>query len=391
MSAATGTMAAGRPELAPGAGATRDHRGSWMPSGRMIAARFHELRTRRGLMLLLIGVTVVVPTGYLILRLLLHAVAPHTYGPAGGYDVYVGAVTGVLYVFGFIVAATLGATAGSVDLTEGMFRHHVITGRSRLSLYLARIPAGLGIILPLIAVGFTVVCAVCCFAAPRQLSYSGASMPAQLSRTGLVQWAEEHPHQVVDNFPIIRIDPSVLSNMACFPGPPGTGKIVQVPGGPTSSGPCTPSELRAFAVTIANHAYDDYSRQFVSPTVSLMIKSGLWIELEATVAFLVALGLSSLIGQRTVSMVLMIVLELIVTPIALRAHIPHLVNLQRTVIGAATSHLEPGRLPAPFGGGSVSDQAMSLHESSVVAVCVIVAWVVAWTALGAWRMVKRDA
>ena len=78
-------------------------------------------------------------------------------------------VSGVLYVFGFIVAATLGATAGSADLTEGMFRHLVVTGRSRLALYLARIPAGLAIIVPLVAVGFTIVCAVCVFAAPTRL------------------------------------------------------------------------------------------------------------------------------------------------------------------------------------------------------------------------------
>jgi len=30
-------------------------------------------------------------------------------------------IVAVMYVFGFIVAATLGCTAGSVDLSEGMF------------------------------------------------------------------------------------------------------------------------------------------------------------------------------------------------------------------------------------------------------------------------------
>ena len=79
---------------------------------------------------------------------------------------YTAMVSGVLYVFGFLVAATLGAAAGSADLTEGTFRHQVVTGRSRLALYLARIPAGLAIIVPLVAVGFTIVCMVCVFAAP---------------------------------------------------------------------------------------------------------------------------------------------------------------------------------------------------------------------------------
>ena len=47
-----------------------------------------------------------------------------------------------------------------------MFRHLVVTGRSRLALYLARIPAGLAIVVPLVAIGYTIVCAVCVFAAP---------------------------------------------------------------------------------------------------------------------------------------------------------------------------------------------------------------------------------
>jgi hypothetical protein len=271
-----------------------------------------------------------------------------------------------------------------------MFRHHVITGRSRLALYLARIPAGLGIILPLVAIGFTIVCAVCCFAAPRTLNYNGATMPAQLSKAELVQWASQHPNEVVDNFPL-RLRPEDVPNTACLPGPHGpAGSIPKfLPG--ASTGPCTPDQLRAFAVTIAKDAYPDYSRYFLSPSASLMIKTGLWIELEATVAFLIALGFSSLIGQRTVTVVLMIVLELIVTPIALRAHLPHLVNLQRGVIGLGTAHLEPGGLPTPFGGGSPMDQAMSVHETTAVAICVIVAWVVVWTALGAWRMMTRDA
>jgi len=98
----------------------------------MIATRFMELRKRRGLMIALLVVTIGIPTVFLVIRLLLHAFAPKTYGPAGGYDVYTALVSGVLYVFGFIVAATLDATAGSADLNEGIFRHLVVTGRSRL-------------------------------------------------------------------------------------------------------------------------------------------------------------------------------------------------------------------------------------------------------------------
>jgi hypothetical protein len=105
-----------------------------------------ELGKRRGLVITLFLVTVGIPTVFLGVRLILHAVAPKTYGPAGGYEIYTAMTAGVLYTFGFIVAAALGCTAGSVDLTEGMSRHLVVTGRSRVALYLARIPAGLAII-----------------------------------------------------------------------------------------------------------------------------------------------------------------------------------------------------------------------------------------------------
>jgi hypothetical protein len=59
----------------------RDHRGSPLPTRAMIATRFMELRRRRGLMITLILVTIGIPTVFLGARLLLHALAPKTYGP----------------------------------------------------------------------------------------------------------------------------------------------------------------------------------------------------------------------------------------------------------------------------------------------------------------------
>ena len=97
-----------------GSDATRDRRGSWLPNGAMIATRFMELRKRRGLMAALIVVNIGIPTIFLTIRLIAHAVAPKSYGPAGGYDVFTSIVAGVMYVFGFIVAATLGCTRGWV-------------------------------------------------------------------------------------------------------------------------------------------------------------------------------------------------------------------------------------------------------------------------------------
>jgi hypothetical protein len=373
------------------AGRLRDRRGSWIPTGAMIATRFMELRKRRGVMTALIGVTIGIPTLFLVIRLVLHAVAPKTYGPAGGYDIFTALVAGVLYVFGFIVAATLGCTAGSADLTEGMFRHLVVTGRSRLALYLARIPAGLAIVVPLVAAGFAIVCGVCVFAAPTTLNYQGVNVPAGLSRPGLESWASEHANVVICNFGY----PGSAFAVLCPNGGPG-GPINPSPNGPVIKGSgttpplplATPAQARALAVKSADQIYSDYSRFFLYPSTSLMVKAGLWIELEAVIGFVVGLGLASLLGQRTIAVVMMIVLEIILTPIFARARIPHFSNLQRAVVGLATAHLEPGALPLALGGARGVDL---LAESTRVAVCVIVAWLVGWTILGAWRMMTRDA
>jgi len=376
-----------------------DHRGSPVPNFAMIASKFKELRKRRGLMVALVLVTIGIPGVFLMVRLLLHALAPKTYGPAGGYVIYTALTSGVLYVFGFIMAATLGATAGSADLTEGVFRHLVVTGRSRLALYLARIPAGLAIIVPLVALGFAIVCAVCVLAAPTQLSYNGVNVPVGLSSAGLEKWAGDHPDEVICNFDF-RIGPSspiasVVNSVPCN-GPNGGPPVTKTPpGAPTPENP-GPSQIRGAARLIAAMDYSDYARQFLYPSDSLMIKSGLWIELEVIIGFVVGLGLASLIGQRTVAVIMMIVLEVVLTPILSRARLPHLSNLQRAVVGLATAHLAPGHLPVLGGGGGGpagrgGGNPALLPESATVAVCVIIAWLVGWSVLGAWRMMTRDA
>src|ERR1700722_7058383 len=323
-----------------------DHRGSPIPTLGMIRTRIKELRKRRGLMIALVLVNIGIPSIFLVVRLLAHAFDAKSYGPAGGYDIYSNLSAGVMYVFGFIVAATLGCTAGSIDLPEGMFRHLVVTGRSRVALYLARIPAGLAIIVPLVAVGFTIVCGVCVLAAPTRLNYNGVDVPANLSQAGLVSWAGDHADEVICNFGI-KIGPSSTqgstiaaagNSVPCGNGPGGPVRVVNPPGSQPQS-QASQAQIREAAGAIARMNYADYARTFLSPSNSLMIKTGLWIELEAAVGLIVGLGLSSLLGQRTVAVILMIVLEIVLTPILSRNQIPHLINLQRSVVGLATAHL----------------------------------------------------
>jgi hypothetical protein len=214
-----------------------------------------------------------------------HAFAPHSYGPAGDYHTFNGVTVGVLYVSAFLVAATLGCTAGSVDLAEGMFTQLVVTGRSRLALYLARIPAGLAIIVPMVAVGFSIICVVCVFSAPTKYDFQGVNVPLGLSQAGYENWAAGHPDVVICDLP--------------FGGPCN---------GPSQ--PTTPL-TKAQAVEMARQDYSSYAQTFLYPPTVLLVRRGLWIELQATVWFIVGLGLASLIGGQTVPLVLMILFEIV--------------------------------------------------------------------------------
>jgi hypothetical protein len=365
----------------------------------MITTRFMELRKRRGLMIALVAVNIGIPAVFLTVRLIAHAVDPKVYAPAGGYTIFTTLVLGFLYVFGFIVAAVVGCTAGSVDLTEGMFRHLVVTGRSRLALYFARIPAGLAIVIGMVAIGYTIVCAVCVFAAPTKLNYDGIVVPQGLSRPALDNWAAAHADEVICNF--AYNGPNAPPNVPCGNGQtsgPPPGATIQTPRGVVTVPNYTEAQIRAFAVAMANQDYADYHSNFLVPPTSLMIDVGLWIALEAIIGFIVGLGLASLMGQRTVPVILLIVLQIILTPILSRAVIAHMVNVQRAIVGVAMLHIEPGSLPTPFsgggpggGGGGGLGRAMLRPESTLVASLVIVGWLVVWIALGAWRMVTRDA
>jgi hypothetical protein len=364
----------------------------------MVATRFMELRKRRGLMIALIAVNIGIPVVFLAVRLISHAVDPKSFGPAGGYTIFTTLVAGVMYIFGFIVAAVVGSMAGSVDLTEGMFRHLVITGRSRLALYFARIPAGLAIVIAMVAIGYTIVCAVCVLAAPTQLNYDGVIVPQGLSRPALDNWAAAHVDEVICDFNYnggqgLGVPPSVPCGNGQTSGPPPGATIKTPKGTITVPAKESPAQIRAFAVSIANQDYADYRSNFTVPPTSLMFDVGLWIALEATIGFIVGLGLASLMGQRTVPVILLVILELILTPIFSRHVITHLVNLERGIVGVAMVHIEPGGLPTPFGGGGPGGGGgpTLIPESTLAASLVIVGWIVFWTAIGAWRMRTRDA
>jgi hypothetical protein len=128
---------------------------------RLIQAEVLKLVRRRGLMAWTLLMTVgsaVIAEGVLVI---LHAVNPAHHGPAGGaanMEHLVLVVAGLSNV----AALLIGATAGTQDVGNGVFRDLVVTGRSRSTLFGVRAPGALLVVLPMLALALGIV-TVCSF------------------------------------------------------------------------------------------------------------------------------------------------------------------------------------------------------------------------------------
>jgi hypothetical protein len=112
-----------------------------------------KLRKRRGLVVTVTVLTIVPQVIAYGILLILHAANPDHHGPAGGVQ-NLGNGMSVLVLLGGVAAIVVGSSTGADDLTSGLFRELVVTGRSRVALFLARIPGGLMFFLPFVAVAF---------------------------------------------------------------------------------------------------------------------------------------------------------------------------------------------------------------------------------------------
>jgi len=129
---------------------TRPH---WRP--RLVSAEFLKLRKRRGLVISALALTVLPMIIAYTVLVSVHAANPGKHGPAGGLENLSGSMD-ILRLLSVVAAILVGATLGAGDLGSGVFRELVVTGRSRLALFAARVPAGLGLVLPIVGAGFAV-------------------------------------------------------------------------------------------------------------------------------------------------------------------------------------------------------------------------------------------
>jgi hypothetical protein len=304
-----------------------DPRGSIVPPWRVVSSKFLELRKRRGLMvavlILTVGILVVIDGIFLIL----HAADPNTYGPAGGLQKFRGFSFAFIQTFG-IAAVLVGAAAGSTDLSDGVFRHLVATGRSRVAIFIAKVPAGLLVIIPVTAVAYALEAIVATYFAP-----SGNVRTI----TGIQHAFSNHGGAVV-----------VVPNAVLEPATPPIHVLVQV------------GLWLMLQVLVA----------FV---IGLGLGS-LTGSRSATVAILIALQLVVTPLLSGVSIPHLVNLQRAFVGVAMAQLEPS----GLTAIGGG----------GPNGSGSL----LSIPAMPVFGVAIVIsAWVAGWLALGAWRAVKRDA
>jgi hypothetical protein len=244
---------------------------------RLVGAELLKLRRRRALVAASLVLSVAPMVVSYVVLATLHAANAAKYGPAGGVENLRGALE-LLTQIGAVAAVLIGVNAGAGDLGAGVFRELVVTGRSRFVLFAARIPGGLALLLPLVAVA-------CAIAATASVALAGSGQA------------------------------------------PGAG---------------------------------------------LLVEYTAWVGLVLTVGFLLALGVSSLLGSRSTSIGVLLAWQLAVAPLLLQSG-----RLDAVLVGAALRRIEPG-------GESVA-------ISPVTAILLIALWTIVPLAAGAWRTQTRDA
>jgi ABC-type transport system involved in multi-copper enzyme maturation permease subunit len=123
----------------------------------MIGAEILKVRRNRSVMafalLLTVGV-VVLFYGYDAMQ---HASDPVQNSPAGGLNGFRHGVEALGVFFGMLAAVLIGAEVGTADVSSGVFRDLVATGRSRLALFAVRLPAAAIVSLCLSAAAYALV------------------------------------------------------------------------------------------------------------------------------------------------------------------------------------------------------------------------------------------
>lgn len=155
---------------------------------RLVAAEVLKLRRRRGLMAWSVILTVGSVLVTEIVLVVLHSANPAHHGPAGGRT-NLEAYAFLLAQLGAVTAILIGSAAGTQDVSNGVFRDLVVTGRPRSTLFDVRIPGAMIVFFAMLAVGgilsFAVVYLLAGSNASPSASYVWHTIVYVVSYTGL--------------------------------------------------------------------------------------------------------------------------------------------------------------------------------------------------------------
>ncbi len=129
---------------------------------RLVRAEILKLVRRRGLMIWSLLLTVGAAVLAEVILISLHAANAGRHGPAGGAANFRN-IAELVAGLGSVAAILIGATAGSQDVANGVFRDLVVTGRKRTTLFTVRLPGALLVFLPMALIALVIDLA-CSFA-----------------------------------------------------------------------------------------------------------------------------------------------------------------------------------------------------------------------------------
>jgi hypothetical protein len=152
---------------------------------RLVAAEILKLRRRRGTMIWCALLTVGAVLITLIVLLALHAANPGKHGPAGGEE-NLKNLSFLLAELGTVAAILIGSAAGTQDVSAGVFRDLVVTGRPRRTLFAVRYPGALAVFMTMLVAGYG-ICVLAAFAfAGDRPSPSGSEVAHLAAYLGLI-------------------------------------------------------------------------------------------------------------------------------------------------------------------------------------------------------------
>lgn len=125
---------------------------------RMATAELLRLRKNRALVAWMVLMTTGAVAALYIIGQAFHWNDPAHNGPAGGADNLRHGLLVISFV-GSVAASILGSTVGTSDLSSGVLRDLIVTGKSRLSLFAARVPGVLLFWVPLVLLAYVVAVA----------------------------------------------------------------------------------------------------------------------------------------------------------------------------------------------------------------------------------------